>query len=65
LHISNGRTDGFSPEEAERCVDIVAPLYRRSGGLRPRFTISPGGHEYSLNPAVKFFAENLTSPDAA
>jgi hypothetical protein len=63
LHISNGRTDGFSPAEAERCVDIVTPLYRQAGGLRPRFTISPGGHEYSLNPAVEFFAEYLAASE--
>ena len=59
LHISNGRTDGFSPQEAQRCVDLITPLYRKSGGPAPMVTISPGGHEYSLTPAINFFRESL------
>jgi glycerophosphoryl diester phosphodiesterase len=59
LHISNGQTDGFSPAEAGRCVDLITPLYRRAGGNDPQFTISPGGHEFALESAHEFFAEHL------
>ncbi len=59
LHISNGRTDGFSPAEAKRCADLIAPLYRRAGGETPRVTVSPGGHEFALDSALKFFREKL------
>ena len=59
LHISNGRTDGFSPQEAQRCVDLISPLYQQAGGPAPLQTVSPGGHEYSLTPAMNFFNETL------
>jgi hypothetical protein len=39
LHISNGKTDGFSPEESKRCVDLISPLYQRAGGDEPHFTV--------------------------
>jgi len=56
LHISNGRTDGFSPQEARRCVELITPLYQHAGGHKPHMTVSPGGHEFSFDPALKFFA---------
>jgi glycerophosphoryl diester phosphodiesterase len=59
LHISNGKTDGFSPAEAKRSVELIAPLYQRAGGRKPLVTVSPGGHEFSFAPALKFFAEHL------
>ena len=59
LHISNGKTDGFGPEEAKRCVDLVTPYYESLGGAKPRFTISPGGHEFAFGTASEFFAERL------
>ena len=63
LHISNGKTDGFPPEEAKRCIDLIDPLYLRAGGERPRFTVSPGGHEFALEPARLFFRERLRSEE--
>ena len=59
LHISNGERDGFSPQEAKRCIELISPLYVKMGGDRPQMTVSPGGHEFSLPSALKFFAENL------
>jgi arylsulfatase A-like enzyme/glycerophosphoryl diester phosphodiesterase len=59
LHISNGVTDGFTPQEAERCLKLIEPIYQRSGGQTPQFTISPGGHAFALSPALEFFHENL------
>ncbi len=59
LHISNGKTDGFPPAEAKRCIDLIEPLYLRAGGERPQFTVSPGGHEFALEPARLFFRERL------
>jgi hypothetical protein len=59
LHISNGNTDGFSPAEAKRCVELITPLYQRAGGRQPLVTASPGGHEFSFAPALNFFAEHL------
>ena len=62
LHVSNGMTDGFSPQEAQRCVDLISPSYRRYGGTAPEVTVSPGGHEYSLSPAMSFFGEHIARP---
>ena len=59
LHISNGETDGFSPQEARRCVELISPLYRKAGGAAPTMTVSPGGHAFAFEPALKFFQENL------
>jgi len=56
LHVSNGRTDGFSPEEAKRCVDLVTPRFHSP---KPEFTISPGGHEFAFESARRFFADHL------
>jgi len=64
LHVSNGKTDGFSPEESKRCVELISPLYQRAGGKEPQFTVSPGGHEFALEPALKFFAGCLEVPSA-
>ncbi len=65
LHISNGRTDGFSPQEAQRCVDLITPLYQKNSGPVPVVTISPGGHEYSLTSAIDFFGETLAIRSSA
>lgn len=59
LHISNGETDGFSPQEARRCVELITPLYRKAGGAAPAMTVSPGGHAFAFESALKFFQENL------
>ncbi len=59
LHISNGKTDGFSPAESERCVELITPLYRQAGGEKPRFTVSPGGHEFDMTQALSFFEKYL------
>lgn len=64
LHISNGKTDGFGPAEAGRCVDLITPLYQRAGGMKPIFTISPGGHEFAVATAKQFFSRHLGSPIA-
>jgi hypothetical protein len=63
LHISNGERDGFSPQEAKRCIELISPLYEKMGGDRPQMTISPGGHEFSLPSALEFFAAELRKPD--
>lgn len=59
LHISNGETDGFSPQEARRCVALVSPLYRKAGGAAPTMTVSPGGHAFAFETALRFFQENF------
>ena len=61
LHISNGRTDGFSPQEAQRCVERISPLHQQAGGSEILRTVSLGGHEYSLPPALKFFRQHLAT----
>lgn len=65
LHISNGRADGFSPQEAQRCVDLITPLNQKNSGPAPVVTISPGGHEYSLTPAIDFFGETMDTESPA
>jgi S-formylglutathione hydrolase FrmB len=59
LHVSNGATDGFTPQEAERCLRLIEPTYQQAGGQAPQFTISPGGHEFTFEPALKFFQFHL------
>ena len=59
LHISNGKTDGFSAAESRRCVELITPLYRQAGGDQPQFSVSPGGHEFALEPALSFFGKHL------
>lgn len=59
LHISNGERDGFSPAEAERCLDLIEPIYLKAGGGKPRVDIPPGGHAFALMPALEFFEETL------
>lgn len=59
LHISNGQTDGFPPAEAERCLRLIEPIYKRAGGQTPHFTTPPGGHAFAIEPSLKFFASQL------
>lgn len=59
LHISNGQTDGFPPAEAERCLRLIEPIYKRAGGQTPLFTTPSGGHAFAIEPALKFFASQL------
>ena len=59
LHISNASHDGFRPAEARRCIELIAPLYRKAGGARPLFTSPPGNHEFAFEPALKFFDGTL------
>ncbi|MCA9141606.1 MAG: sulfatase-like hydrolase/transferase [Planctomycetaceae bacterium] len=59
LHVSNGTADGFAPQEAERCLRQIEPIYQQAGGQAPQFTISPGGHAFSFKPALKFFQFHL------
>ena len=59
LHISNGEKDGFSPEEAERCLKLIQPIYLQSGGEKPVFTVPSGGHAFAIEPATGFFREHL------
>ena len=63
LHIANAAGDGFSPQEAKRCIELIAPVYAMAGGARPEFTSLPGGHELALQPAVDFFRVHLAHPD--
>ncbi len=59
LHISNGEKDGFSPQEAERCLKLIEPVYLQAGGEKPLFTVPPGGHAFAIEPATGFFREHL------
>jgi glycerophosphoryl diester phosphodiesterase len=59
LHISNGERDGFSPDEAERCLKLIEPIYLKAGGKKPRFDVPPGGHAFALKPALEFFGDAL------
>ncbi len=59
LHISNGVDDGFSPAEAERCLRLIEPIYRKAGGQKPLFTVPEGGHAFALEPATEFFRQSL------
>ena len=64
LHISNGQKDGFSPQEARRCADLISPLYKRADGQHPHVTVSSGGHEFALDTASTFFEEHLRPGNA-
>ncbi|MBC8352051.1 MAG: acetylxylan esterase [Planctomycetes bacterium] len=64
LHIANGATDGFAPQEAERCLQLIEPIYRQAGGVAPLFTVAPGGHAFSYQPALTFFQESLNEPSS-
>ena len=59
LHISNGEKDGFSPQEAERCLKLIEPIYLQTGGKKPLFTVPPGGHAFAIQPATEFFRKHL------
>ena len=59
LHISNGERDGFSPQEAKRCLKLIEPIYLKAGGAKPRFDVPPGGHAFALKPALEFFEDSL------
>ena len=59
LQISNGANDAFSPAEAKRCLALIAPVFRTFGLKNPLMNLSPGGHEYSFDPAREFFEESL------
>ncbi|MDF1859158.1 MAG: glycerophosphodiester phosphodiesterase family protein [Verrucomicrobiales bacterium] len=59
LHVSNGADDGFSPAEAERCLNLIEPIYRKAGGKKPFFTVPEGGHAFALEPATEFFRQHL------
>lgn len=59
LHIANGAKDGFTPREAGRCVKLIEPVYLRSGGSKPIFTVAPGGHAFAFPAALEFFQGKL------
>lgn len=59
LHVSNGVEDGFTPAEAERCLKLIEPIYRKAGGKTPLFTVPEGGHAFALKPATDFFRQVL------
>ena len=63
LHISNAVQDGFSPEEARRCIQRITPDYCRAAGTAPRFSMPPGRHEYAFDPALKFFEDTIGKPE--
>jgi len=65
IHVSNASEDGFGPAEARRCLEKIAPLYRRMGGPAPEFTSPPGHHEFNLDGAAAFFARTLCRPSMA
>ena len=62
LHFSNATDDGFSPQEARRCVQQISPLYRKAGGPTPQLSVPPGRHEYALGPALQFFERTIGKP---
>ena len=49
----------FPPAEAERCLRLIEPIYKRAGGQTPLFTTPSGGHAFAIEPALKFFASQL------
>lgn len=55
LHVSNAQKDGFGPEEARRCIELITPYYLGMSGVRPEFSAPPGGHEFAFESAKKFF----------
>lgn len=59
LQFINGSQDGFPPAEAERCLKLIAPIYRQSEGDTPRFDVPIGGHAYYFEPALEFFQQAL------
>jgi len=63
LHISNATQDGFSPEEARRCIRRITSHYCQAGGKEPVFTEPTGRHEYAFEPALKFFQDTIGKPD--
>lgn len=63
LHISNAVSDGFSPAEAKRCIQLIAPLYQQAGGETPEFSEPPGRHEYAFEEAFKFFTKTIGKPE--
>ena len=62
LHISNGEEDGFPPREARRCLELIRPIYLRTGSEAPIFTTPPGGHAFAVEPAMEFFAGTWNRP---
>jgi glycerophosphoryl diester phosphodiesterase/dienelactone hydrolase len=59
MHVSNATKDGFSPSEAKRCLNIISPIYQQAGGKEPFFTSPTGHHEFAVNEAFEFFAQQL------
>ena len=59
LHIANGEHDTFSPEEAQRCLDLMELVLRKLALPLPEFTVSPGGHEFDVSSALRFFDKHL------
>ncbi len=59
LHISNAEQDGFSPQESKRCIKLVDPWFKATGGTTPVFSQPPGGHEFAIEPAIRFFHKTL------
>ena len=62
LHVSNARNDGFSPDEAQRCLKIITPLYRQAGGEQPQFSVPAGSHEFAFSAALQFFQDTIGNP---
>ncbi len=59
MHISNAASDGFSPAEAKRCINLIAPIYKQAGGETLEFSVPPGRHEYAFKEALRFFTETI------
>lgn len=59
MHVSNGEADGFSPEEARRCIQLVGPWFEQAGGDIPELSVPRGGHAYAFEPALEFFKQHL------
>jgi glycerophosphoryl diester phosphodiesterase len=62
LHVSNAKNDGFSPDEAQRCLKIITPLYRQAGGEQPQFSVPAGSHEFAFSAALQFFQDTIGNP---
>jgi len=59
IQFSNGSKDGFSPQEADRCRQLITPVYLQAGGKTPQLVVPEGGHAYAFEPALEFFGATL------